>query len=222
MQLFAPDGATVGDGTATGTILDDDAPPPPPPPGPNLSIDDVTVTEGPNVPASFTVTLSEPVGTEVTVKYRTVPGSATQDTDYYGVIEGTVTFDPFETTASATVFVKDDSEEESSETFLVELFDPVGAAINDGSGKGTILDDDSPPAATARATADDHSVAITRIPPNQLVHPTHKPLLFFAGAFGFVTLRAARHAQGLACPTLRHALLVLDVPDHLPLPRRAQ
>ncbi len=47
INLSSPIGATIADGTATGTIINDDvAPPPPPPPLPALSISNTSVVEG--------------------------------------------------------------------------------------------------------------------------------------------------------------------------------
>ena len=47
LNLSSPNGATIADGNATGTIINDDvAPPPPPPPLPNLSISNTSVVEG--------------------------------------------------------------------------------------------------------------------------------------------------------------------------------
>ncbi len=47
LNLSSPNGATIADGTATGTIINDDvAPPPPPPPLPGLSISNTSVVEG--------------------------------------------------------------------------------------------------------------------------------------------------------------------------------
>jgi len=54
------------------------------------------------------------------------------------------------------------------------------------------------------------------------MHRSHEPLFFRGIVVGRVALRAPRLAKDLACPTLRHALLSLNVLDRLPTPRRAQ
>jgi hypothetical protein len=54
------------------------------------------------------------------------------------------------------------------------------------------------------------------------MHPRHQPLFFWGIFLGRVPLRAARLTKDLTRPTLRHALLLLDVFDGLPTPRRAQ
>ena len=68
MELSAPSGATIADGTGVGTI-DDEAP--------TLSIDDAAAIEG--EAAEFTVRLSAPSGAAVSVSYATVAGTATAD-----------------------------------------------------------------------------------------------------------------------------------------------
>ena len=59
---------------------------------------------------------------------------------------GTVTFAPGETAKAVTVEVRGDLLDELDETFRVELADADGASVADGTGVGTIVDDDGPPA----------------------------------------------------------------------------
>ena len=135
VELSAPSGATVADGTATGTITDDDEPP-------TLSIDDaVAVSEG--EVAEFTVRLSAPSGVAVSVSYATADGTAAAGSDYTAA-SGTLRFEPGETAQAITVTVLDDGEPESDETFTVELSAPSGATVADGTATGTITDDDLP------------------------------------------------------------------------------
>jgi hypothetical protein len=54
------------------------------------------------------------------------------------------------------------------------------------------------------------------------MHPSHEPLLFLGIFLARVALRAPRLTKDLACPTLRHVPLMLNVLDRLPTPRRAQ
>jgi hypothetical protein len=58
-----------------------------------------------------------------------------------------VTFTPGDTSETVTVQVKGDLLDETDETYSVGLSNPqgAGAAIGDGSGLGTITDDDDPP-----------------------------------------------------------------------------
>jgi hypothetical protein len=131
--------AAIADGQGVGTIRDDD-------PEPGLSISDASVTEGNAGPVSavFTVTLSAASGRVVTVTYATADGSATAGTDYNSA-GGTLTFAPGETTRTLTVTVNGDTLDEPNETFFVNLSNAVNAAIADGQGVGTILDDDPEP-----------------------------------------------------------------------------
>jgi hypothetical protein len=116
--------------------------PPSPPATPNLSINDVTVTEG-NAgtrAATFTVTLSAPSSEAVTVAYETSDDTATADD--YRAASGTLTFAPGQTEKTITVLVNGDRLGEANETFAVNLSSPTNATISDGQGIGTILDNE--------------------------------------------------------------------------------
>jgi hypothetical protein len=137
----ATGGATISDNQGVATILDNDPPP-------TLSINDVTVTEGPGVTAGFTVSLSKESGLTVSVNWATANQSAQAGSDYTAA-SGTVTFTPGQTTRPVNVTILDDSSPEDDETFAVTLSGPVNATIADGQGVGTIQDDgDTPPPAT--------------------------------------------------------------------------
>ena len=115
---------------------------------PRISIADTTVEEGDY--ARFLVTLSPARDQRVTVRYRTEEGTADEGTDYRGVSR-TLTFVPGDTQQSILVWTHEDDIDEPSETFRVELSNPIGATIEDGSGTGTIvgegeLEPQTPPA----------------------------------------------------------------------------
>jgi large repetitive protein len=132
--------ATVGDGTATGTIVDDDQPP-------VVSVADVTVDpegDSGSKPASFTVALSAPSGRTVTVTYATVNGTAQAPADYTAT-GASLTFTPGQTTLSVAAPVKGDTLDEVDETFTLALSNANAATIGDGAGVGTIVDDDGAP-----------------------------------------------------------------------------
>ena len=136
VQLRDPAGATVADGTATGTITDDDEPP-------GLSIDDApAVREGES--AAFVVRLSAASGAAVAVAYRTMDGTAAAGFDYVAT-EGTLRFDAGETRKTIAVPTLEDATAEETEGFTVQLRDPAGATVADGTATGTITDDDEPP-----------------------------------------------------------------------------
>jgi hypothetical protein len=113
---------------------------------PNVSVNDVTVTEGDSgtTGATFTVSLSAPTTHKVTVGFSTASGTATQGSDFTGVT-GTLTFAPGETSKTVTVPVVGDTTDEFDETFTLNLSNPTVGIITRGQGTGTILDDDPPP-----------------------------------------------------------------------------
>ncbi|MBA2732119.1 MAG: lamin tail domain-containing protein [Acidobacteria bacterium] len=94
--------------------------------------------------ATFTVTLSTPTTLTVTVDYATADGTATAGSDYQSTT-GTLTFAPGETTKTILVPIINDSLDESSETFLVNLTNATNGVIFDNQGQGTITDDDAAP-----------------------------------------------------------------------------
>jgi hypothetical protein len=130
--------AAIGDGSAAGTIIDDDG-------EPALSIGDVTVTEGNSgtMVALFSVGLSAPSGKTVSVNYATSPGTAAESLDYQEASDA-LTFSPGQTSKTVSVLVLGDGADEANETFQVDLSGAVNAAISDSQGIGTIIDDDGP------------------------------------------------------------------------------
>ncbi len=134
LTLSSPTGgAVIVDGSATGTITDNDQPV-------DISVADASVTEGGNL--SFTVTLSQASSGAVTVGYGTSNGSATAGSDYTAA-SGTVSFAAGETSKSVTVATTDDSTVEAAETVILTLSAPTGnASILDGTATGTINDND--------------------------------------------------------------------------------
>jgi Calx-beta domain len=124
-------------GLAVGEIVDNDPP--------ALSIGDVARQEGNagTTAFTFTVTLSFPSTGSVTVQYTTANGNAAAGSDYQAV-SGTLEFAPGETSKTITVLVNGDTLVEPDETFAVNLSNAAGAAIADGQGVGTIVNDDAP------------------------------------------------------------------------------
>ena len=135
--LGNPSGALIADGIGVGAIVNDDVL------LPRISITDVTRAEGRNGTTLFvfTVTLSVPSAVPVTVQYATANGTARAGSDYEAAA-GTLTFAPGETSKTLTVRVKGDRTGEADETFTVNLSGATNAEILDGTGLGTILNDD--------------------------------------------------------------------------------
>src|SRR5438128_1256628 len=133
-------GIESGTQQVTATIIDDD--------GPTISINNATVTEGntgQTVNAIFSVSLSATSPQSITVDYSTADGTATAPADYVAK-SGTLTFPANSTTPQTiTIVVNGDNVDEIDETFTVNLSNPVHATIANGTGTGTIIDNDNPP-----------------------------------------------------------------------------
>ncbi|MGB0132326.1 Calx-beta domain-containing protein [Dokdonella sp.] len=113
-----------------------------PVPPASLGIDDASVGENAGV-AQFTITRSH-TEQDVDVRVDTSNGTATAGTDYLGISNLVVQFSAGgSATATVNVTILDDSELEAGETFNVNLSNAVNATIADGTGLGTILNDDS-------------------------------------------------------------------------------
>ena len=140
LTLSNPTGATIADGSAVGTITNDDVAPVVPP---KVTISDATVTEGASGSKNlvFTVTLDKAAAAPVSVAYATSNGTATAGTDYTAKT-GTLTFAAGVTSQQISVAILGDTAVEQNETFTVTLSNPNGVTIADGSAIGTITNDD--------------------------------------------------------------------------------
>ncbi len=126
------------------SALSQPPPPPPPPPSPTIGINDASIIEGRSSSRNitFTVTLSHAASGTVTVAYATANGTASAGSDYQAK-SGTLSFAQGTTSRTIAVRVYGDRTKEPNETFSVNLSSPTGGAtIADGSGLGTILNDD--------------------------------------------------------------------------------
>ena len=157
LRLSSPTGATVLDGTAVGTINDND-------PLPKIEILDASADEGSTL--SFALRLSAVSGRTVSVPWTTQdlspgPKAATSGTDYTAA-SGTATFAPTATAATVTVASLADDVSEQDEQFLVQLGTPVNAVLDDSAAVGAIRDDDSlPRISIADASANESAGRIT-------------------------------------------------------------
>lgn len=156
----SPAGYTIGDGSGTGTITDDD-----PGSGLRASVNDASIVEGDATRRNvqFRVTLSQPATTQVSVNYTIVPATATGGyksgstppagtdlADFLGVARPVVFkpggsgLTPVSKTVNVTVYA--DAANEGDETFAVVLSGPAGGVvIADANGIGTIVDDELGP-----------------------------------------------------------------------------
>lgn len=140
VRLTAPTNATIADGVAVATILNDDLP--------SLSISDAQATEADDgsVVMRFTVTLSEAATTSVRVDFATQNITALAGSDYVAR-QGTLSFAPGETAKTISVRLVGDNVAEATETFRIKLSNPQGAVLADPAGLARILDDDAASAA---------------------------------------------------------------------------
>lgn len=120
--LTNPQGATLLRAEGNGRINDNDTT--------TISINDVTVAEGNSgsTLATFTVRLSTPSATPVTVNFATANGTATAGSDYVART-GTLTFAPGITSQAVNISITGDTLAEPDETFLVNLSAPTGATL---------------------------------------------------------------------------------------------
>jgi hypothetical protein len=109
-----------------------------------VSIGDVTVTEsdGVTVDAVFAVTMPTPSVSNITVSFVSAGGTALAGSDF-ATTNGVVGVPAGQTSTQVVVTVSGDAEfENPPETFSVQLSNPVGSTIADGTGVCTIVDDD--------------------------------------------------------------------------------
>ena len=131
-----PPGVSLGTGTAAAVIVNDDAT--------SASIAGASANEGTgaNTTLNFTVSLSAPAKSPVSVQYTTVNGTAVAPSDFTAT-SGTLNFASGQQTAVIAVTVIGDSVVEPNESFSVSLSNPNGATIATASATGTIVNDDS-------------------------------------------------------------------------------
>lgn len=139
VSLSNPAIATIADGSATGTIFDDDGPP-------AIVILDVVVDESAGN-ASFDVMLTSSDVDTVTADYATADGTAVAGSDYT-TASGTVTFLPGDMIETVDVPLLDDDVAEEEQAFTLNLSNPVEATFDRDAALGTIVDTDADPAIT--------------------------------------------------------------------------
>ncbi|MYD93785.1 MAG: hypothetical protein F4Y02_08845, partial [Chloroflexi bacterium] len=114
--------------------------------GPQLSVADARVREGPGAALEFVVTQEPARRVPVTVDYATSDGTAVAGEDYAAVSD-TLTFAAGETLKTVRVPVLDDAHDEGEETMTLTLSNAQGATIDDGVATGTIENSDPIPEA---------------------------------------------------------------------------
>jgi len=147
--------APITDNQGTGFIIDDDAA--------RANIGDASVTEGNSgtVNIVFNVTLTTTADHPVGVFYNTANGGAnpaTAGTDYQAA-NSSITIPTGQTTGQITVVIFGDKLDESDETFLVVISPNI--AGSQGTGTGTIVDDDSAPVAANDSYSTNEDTTLT-------------------------------------------------------------
>ncbi|MGQ0799197.1 MAG: beta strand repeat-containing protein [Pseudomarimonas sp.] len=134
----APQGFTITNGSALGTINDDDLPP-------TISVSSPSVLEGNagTSPMTFMVSLSAPSGLDVGFTRATANGTATAGVDYVALAAAAGTITAGNTTVNVVVQVNGDTDVEPNESFNLNLTGVSNASPATTSGTGTITNDDA-------------------------------------------------------------------------------
>ncbi len=129
-------GATIGTGTATVTITNDDV-------AGSVSVANVTIVEGDSGPSNAVVTITRTGGSgDFTVDYATADGSATAGSDYTAA-SGTASFTGGANTVTISIPISGDRTVEANEDLSFTLSNPTsGATIGTGTATVTITNDD--------------------------------------------------------------------------------
>ncbi len=183
VDLSAPVGATLGNASSLTTIVDngggtggndDDTP--------RLAVTGPAVIDEAAGTATYTVTLSNPSTSSITVNYATADGTASAGIDYTAA-SGSLTFAPGAAlTQTVTVAITNDNVFEGSETFSLNLSGAVGASIAVGTVASRIVDDgsagpdnDTPSLAVATSTVIEGAAAVFTV---SLSNPSTSPVVF--------------------------------------------
>ena len=141
LALSTGTGYALGSPTsATATIIDNDLP--------QLSIGDVSLSEGDSgiTLFAFVASLDAPAGPGgVNFDVLTSNGTALAGSDYVA-FSGNALIPAGASNVTVLVQVLGDTLNEADETFFVNLLNVTGAAVADGQGAGTIVNDDALPA----------------------------------------------------------------------------
>ncbi len=136
--------AAIDDGSGTGTITDNDSA--------TVQFAPTSVSQSEATsPMAFTVTLSNPVQSGVTLTVNSTPGTATSPADFTAISGGTVSFAPNSNTAqTVNVVIANDALDEDDEQFTLTLSSltatgNVTLPIATATATGTIQDDDALP-----------------------------------------------------------------------------
>lgn len=150
VSLSNPTNSTILDGTGVVSITDDDSPP-------ALTVADVTENENVGT-ATVTISLNTISGQNVSFDWTTANNTALAGSDYTASSGTTKTIAAGATSTTVTVPITDDTMDEASETFYLNISNALNASIADNSGLVTITDNDAAPTiSVANASATEGS-----------------------------------------------------------------
>ncbi|MEI8114072.1 MAG: Ig-like domain-containing protein, partial [Bacteroidia bacterium] len=153
---------TIGTGSASATITDDD--------DATITIDNVSVDEDIlSGEVTFTVNINRSLQDAFSIDFLSKDGTATLTDNDYLSANGTITFNPGETSKTISVTINADKKTELDEVFTVELSNPTingrNITVINSIGVGTILNDDHSPIVNniAKTGMEDINVFFTNI-----------------------------------------------------------
>jgi len=121
----------------------------------NISISDVTISEGDAGTQTATFTVSRTGTAAFAVDFSTADGTATAGSDYLATT-GTLSFAADQASQTVSVTINGDTSFEPDETFFVNLTNATnGGTIFDDQGLGTITNDDAAPLVGGQPVPDD-------------------------------------------------------------------
>jgi hypothetical protein len=194
---------------------------------PPLSVGDCQVAEGfsGTTPCSFAVSLAAPSSQVVTVDIATADGTAIVSNNDYVPASGTVTFPPGSVSQTVNVLVIGDQSTEPYETFTLDLSNPVNAVIADGTGVGTIQNDEIATASIGDCTVVEGNAGNVGCVVNiTLSEPTaYSPVveystadftatsgLDYVGAVGLLTFQPGTTSRNVSVPVVGDTLPEID------------
>ena len=126
---------------------------------PSLSLRTQSIPEGIGT-AAVLVTLNQPAGDPLSVPWYTLNGDAVSPGDYTAGV-GQLVIPPGATSATISITIINDADEEPTETFLVLLSSGTGYDLDGSGATVSILDDDGDGPAPIRATVNGTTVVLT-------------------------------------------------------------
>jgi hypothetical protein len=158
ISLSSPLNAVLGANTTyTYTILDNDNPP-----SVQFSSTSSSGSESATT-VNLEVKLSAASGWPVSINYAVTGGTATAGLDYT-LASGSLSFAPGQVSQSITLAVIDDSLDETDETVVISLSNPVNATLGANTTYTyTILDNDNPPSVQFSSTSSSGLESVSQV-----------------------------------------------------------